>query len=99
MAKFNKLLLKSERFGVANPAELKEIEDHLQQLPKLLGRQSGVANNACHGVSVDGVVSRNRQDLLTISHDDVFALPQNPKTGALKRTNRVQMRNSGKFSH
>jgi hypothetical protein len=55
----------------------------LQELTKLLHRQTGVASDAAHRECVDRVVARNGQYSLTIAHDDVFTLTDDPKPGFL----------------
>ena len=49
----------------------------------MLHRQTGVASDAAHRKCVNRVVPRNGHYSLTIAHDDVLALTDDPKPGFL----------------
>ena len=63
----------------------------LEQLPKLLHRQSRSLDDRCHRVCIDGVVPRNRKRVRSVSHYDVFALTCNTESGFLECPNSMQM--------
>lgn len=62
-----------------------------KETPKLLDRQTSVLYETAHGVRVDRVVSRDRDDTDSIRHDDVLALPDEAKTGLLEGTDGFKM--------
>jgi hypothetical protein len=45
-----------------------------KQLPKLLVRQPGIANESAHRNRIDRIVSGNREKAGAIAHHDVFPL-------------------------
>jgi hypothetical protein len=70
-----------------------------QEFTKLIGSQSGIAYDSAHRESVDGVVTRDRDDSGVVGHDDVFALPCDSEPGLLERANGVEMIDSGNTGH
>ena len=63
----------------------------LEQIPKLFHGKAGISGDTAHGKRVDGVVTRNRDDPLTIAHHNVFSLTRDSKPGLLKRPDSVKM--------
>jgi hypothetical protein len=49
--------------------------NELQQVPKLLKCQPGIARDACHRDCIDWIVSRNGQYSATVARDHLLALP------------------------
>jgi hypothetical protein len=69
----------------------------LQELAKLLDGEAGISGDPAHSESVDGIVTRDGQDALTVGHDDVLALTHYPEPGLLKRTHCVEMIDTREF--
>lgn len=69
----------------------------LQQRAKPFDGQTGIFDDAAHGERVDGVVSWDRQDPLSIAHHDVLALTHDPEAGLLKGAHRIQMVDAGEI--
>lgn len=63
----------------------------LEKLTKLFNRKPCVSNNTTQRKCIDRVVARNRQDALTITHNDVFALTHNSKPGLFKCAYRIKV--------
>ena len=51
----------------------------LEEGPKLLVRQSRIADDARHGDGVDRIVAGNGQDAMTVTHHDVPSLAHDRK--------------------
>jgi len=62
-----------------------------EELAKLIDRKAGIAHDTAHGIGIDGVMSWNRHDVHTISHDDMFTLPRDPQASLFQRPNRIAM--------
>jgi hypothetical protein len=73
---------------------LKKVEDHLQQLSKLLRSQPGVSHDAAHGECINRIVTRNYDNSDAVRHDDMFTLSLDLKSGTLESTHREQVRNA-----
>src|SRR5436190_16946285 len=71
----------------------------LQQITKLLNRQTCILHDPAHGEGFDGIVPRDGDLAITITHDDVLALPDDHKPSLLQGANRVQVTDAGKFRH
>lgn len=71
----------------------------LQQLTKLLIRESCIPNDFAHRDGMDRIVSRNGYDPAPVCHHDVFSLTSNPETDFLQRTDRVEMIYAGQLRH
>ena len=56
----------------------------LQQRAKFVFTEPGVADDAAHGERVHWIVSGNRDNPDTVGHDDVLALPGDPKARLLR---------------
>ena len=69
----------------------------LQELAKLVGRETGVAHDSPHGEGVDRVGSWDREDSGAVGHDHVLALAKYPKSGLLQCTNGLLVRDDGKL--
>ena len=63
----------------------------LQQHAKFVFTEPGVADDAAHGERVHRVVSGNRDDPDIVGHDDVLALPGDPKARLLQSAYGVLM--------
>jgi len=63
----------------------------LQQRAKFVFAEPGVADDAAHGERVHRVVSGNRDDPDIVGHDDVLALPGDPKARLLQSAYGVLM--------
>lgn len=70
-----------------------------QQLTKLLRRQAGIPRNPTHRERVDRIVPWNRQDPVSIGHDDMLALASDPEPDLLKRANCIKMIDTGDAGH
>lgn len=70
-----------------------------QQLAEILYRQTGVFDDAAHGVGVDGIGARDGQKALTVRHHDVLALTDNAKAGFLQCADGMEMIDAGKLRH
>ena len=62
-----------------------------QEVPELVGRQTGVTDETSHCVGIDRVVPRDREDADAIGHDDVLALTDDAEPGLLEGANRIKM--------
>ena len=70
-----------------------------QQRLELLHGEAGVAYDSTHRERVDRIVARDRNNPGAVSHDDVFALPSDSKSGLLKRFHRCKMVDAGNPRH
>ena len=50
-------------------------------------------------VGIDWIGARNGEHAFAIRHNNVFALPDNAKTGLFERANCFEVRNSREFAH
>ena len=66
-----------------------------EQVPELFDGQARIPHDPAEGVCVYGVVARDRQNADAVGHDDVFALPRDPKPGLFQGTHRVEMIDPG----
>ncbi len=57
----------------------------------MLHGQAGVPRNTAHGECVHRIVTWNRHDSLTVAHDDVLALANDPKSSLLEHPHRFEM--------
>lgn len=71
----------------------------LEQLAELIDGEASVADNPGHSDRVHGIVSRDCDPANAISHDDVLALPQNPKPSFLQGSNGNEMIDAGQLRH
>ena len=70
-----------------------------KQCPKLFNRKTGIFHNASHSERLDRIMAWDGQKPFPVTHDDVFTLPDYPKTGFFKGAYCVKMVNSWKFRH
>lgn len=63
----------------------------LQQVAKLLGGESGVADDPTERESIDGVVPRNRQDARAVRHDNVLALTDDHEPSLLQGAHGIEV--------
>ena len=63
----------------------------LQEFAKLLNGDTGVARDAAHRESINGIVAGYGQDALPVAHDDVFSLTHDLKSSLFQRTDSIQM--------
>jgi len=71
----------------------------LEQILKLLDRETGVTNDRRHRVGVDRIVSWQHNSDRAFRHENVFALPINMESGSLQRFDRALMIYARKFRH
>lgn len=70
-----------------------------QELAKLFDGQARVPHDSTHGESIDGIVSRDRQDSDTVGHGDMFAVTRDAKARFLKSSHRIEMVDTGELGH
>ena len=71
----------------------------LEELSELFDGQSRIPDDAAHCDGVYRVMARNGEEADAISHDDVGALPEDPKAGFLQSGHRTQMVDAGNLWH
>ena len=69
----------------------------LEQLAKLLDRETSVARDTAHGDGVDWIVARNGQDPRPVPHHNVFTLAQDGKPSPFKRADSIKVIDAGKL--
>lgn len=62
-----------------------------QEVSEFRDGKPGILNDSAHGVGIHGVITRDGQEARSIRHHDMLALPQDPESGALERSDCVQM--------
>ena len=67
----------------------------LEQRPKLLQGQTGVADDAAHRESVYWIMAGDSEDAHAIRHDDVLALSHDPESGLLQGAHRIEVVDAG----
>jgi hypothetical protein len=72
-------------------------QSKLQELPKLLDGEAGVARDTAHGDGVDWVVAGNGEDARAVAHDDVLALAQHDKPCLLERPDCIEVIDAGEL--
>jgi len=68
-------------------------------LAKSVLREAGVLDDAAHSDRIYRVVPWDGHNSLSVSHDDVFALPCDTESGLFERPNGPKVGNSGYFGH
>ena len=53
----------------------------LQELLEFFDREASVTDDAAHGVFIDRVVARNRENATPVTHDNVLTLSDDFETG------------------
>ena len=71
----------------------------LKKLAKLLIRQSGIPDDIAHRDRIHGIVSRHSEHARTIGHNDVFALPGDPKSSLFESPYSVKVIHPCQFGH
>ena len=69
----------------------------LEQCLEFVNGQAGIANDSTHGDGIDGIMTRDRDDSLAVTHHKMLALADHPVAGFLKRTFRIKVIDSGKL--
>jgi hypothetical protein len=72
-------------------------QNKLQELPKLVDGEAGVARDTAHSDRVDRVVAGNGEDARAVAHDDVLALAQHHKPCLLKRPDCIEVIDAGEL--
>ncbi len=62
--------------------------------PEFLYAEPCVADDSTHGERIDWVMAWNGQDTSSVRHDNMSALPENPKACLFQCSHRSQMINS-----
>jgi hypothetical protein len=57
----------------------------------LFDRKASISRNTAHGECVDRIMTRDRDDSLTVAHNDVLPLTHNPKSGFFECSHSVKM--------
>ena len=70
-----------------------------EQLPELLGGETGIASDGSHRDGVDRVVARNHQAPLTIAEDQMARLSDNPIAQLLKDAHSLLLADSREARH
>lgn len=70
-----------------------------EEAPKLLDRQTRIANQTRHGVWIDRIVPRDRENAHPVGHDDVLSLTNDTESSFLKGANRVEMTDARTLRH
>jgi hypothetical protein len=71
----------------------------LKQFFESFDGQTSVLDDSTHRKRVDRIVSRDRNEMATIAHYDVFALPQDLEPCSLENSHRPEMIYAGKLRH
>ena len=75
----------------SGPLGLSRLGRGLEEFSEIIERESCIAGDSTHRESVDRVVARNCDDARAISHDDMLALPGDPKSCLLERTDGIEV--------
>ena len=71
----------------------------LKEPAKLLDRQPGVLHDSPHRKRLDRIVTRNRDLMGSVGHDDVLSLPDDGESCPFEGPDRVQMIDPGNLRH
>lgn len=71
----------------------------LEQAAKLLHAHPGVFCDSAHRQGVNRIVTRNRNEMHPVTHDDVLALSQNLESRLFQRPNCLEMINARDLRH
>src|SRR6266851_612441 len=80
------LLLNRKSFSVGYAAEMEEVDEHLEQFPKLFYGQASVFHKTAHGECIDWVITGNNENAGSVRHNDVSTLPDNLEACAFECT-------------
>src|SRR6266478_5742489 len=93
----------SSFWASSSQAELKfapfDFQSGLQKGAELLRREAGGLGNSAHGQGVDRSMARNREANASLAHDDVLALPRDPKSDLLEDTHGLLLADAGNLWH
>ena len=71
----------------------------LKQCFEFVNGQAGIANDSTHGDGIDGIMTRDCDDSLAVTHHKMLALADHPVAGFLKGTFGIKVIDSGKLWH
>lgn len=71
----------------------------LEQLPEFRDGKPCVAHDAAHSERIHGILARDREDALSIGHNDVLAFPSNSEPSLLQRPHCVTVVNARELRH
>ena len=75
------------------------MESRLKQLSEFVGCHSGIFSNIAHGDGVDGIMTRYRESICSIGHDDMAALSYDLISEFFKNPNSLPLADTRQFGH
>lgn len=69
----------------------------LEQLAKLLDRETSVTRDTAHGDGIDRIVAWDGQDPRPVPHDSVLTLAHDGEPGLFECADGIQVIDAGKF--